>query len=489
MTQVRTQDAFPEALTFDDVLLVPQYSEVLPKDADVRTLVTATIALNLPLLSSAMDTVTEARMAIAMAREGGLGVIHKSLSPERQAAEVLKVKRSESRFIASPVTVGPSQTVAEVREMMAQHGIKGLPVVESGQLVGIITGRDLRFVTDGAAKVSSLMTREVVTAPEGTTLEQAKKLLHQHRIEKLPIVGADGSLKGLITVRDIDKSRDYPNAAKDGRGRLLAAAAVGVGPHELDRAAMLLEAECDLLVVDTAHGHSRGVLHMVQAIKAQWPDAQVAAGNVATAEAAEALFTAGADSVKVGIGPGSICTTRIVAGVGVPQLSAVLACAEVARRFGRPLIADGGIKYSGDAIKALAAGAHTVMIGSLFAGTDEAPGDVVLYQGRSYKVYRGMGSIGAMKEGGKERYFQSEVHEERKLVPEGIEGRVPYKGPIAESLYQLAGGIRSGMGYVGAKDLAALHARARFVRITGAGLSESHTHDVDVTHEAPNYRR
>ena len=481
-----------EALTFDDVLMVPQYSEVLPRHVDLSTRLTNRIALNLPLVSSAMDSVTEGRMAIAMARAGGLGVIHKNLKPEDQAAEVRKVKRSESRFIEDPVTVAPHQSVASAQELMAANGISGLPVIEGGKLVGILTKRDLRFlagtVDATTMTVAQRMSTKLVCAPAGTALEDAKRLLFDHRIEKLPLVDADGALAGLVTVKDIDNVRDYPNAAKDEDGRLLVAAAIGVGDHELARAAALRAAGCDVLVVDTAHGHSQGVLGMVTTLKERWADCQVVAGNVATAEATRALFEAGADCVKVGIGPGSICTTRVVAGVGVPQFTAIRRCAAVARELGRPIIADGGVKFSGDAVKALAGGANVVMIGSLFAGTDEAPGDVVLYQGRSYKVYRGMGSIGAMKEGSKDRYFQ-DTEDERKLVPEGIEGRVPYKGPIADSLYQLAGGVRAGMGYAGCLDIAALHDRARFVRITGAGLAESHVHDVIITREAPNYNR
>ena len=482
-------DNYQKALTFDDVLLVPAYSEVLPKDVDLRTQLTAQVQLNRPFVSAAMDSVTEGRMAIAMAREGGLGVIHKNLTPEQQAAEVLKVKRSESRFIENPVTVRPEQRVSEARRLMEDHDIGGLPVVADGRLVGILTKRDLRFPTETDCGVADRMTTRLVTAPIGTSADEAKRLLFDNRIEKLPIVGPAGQLIGLFTVRDVDKSRDYPHAAKDDRGRLLAAAAVGVGAHEMKRAEALIAAEVDVLVVDTAHGHSKGVLDMVRAIRETWPEAQIVAGNVATGDATRALFEAGADCVKVGIGPGSICTTRVVAGVGVPQFSAVQGCAAVARDMGGCIIADGGVKFSGDAVKALAAGAHVVMVGSLFAGTDEAPGDVVLYQGRSYKVYRGMGSLGAMKKGSKDRYFQGDQVDERKLVPEGIEGRVPYKGAIGDSLYQLAGGLRAGMGYTGCENIAALHERARFVRITGAGLAESHVHDVIITREAPNYTR
>lgn len=477
-----------QALTFDDVLMVPAYSEVLPKQVDLSTHVTHAIRLNTPFVSAAMDSVTESRMAIAMARAGGIGVIHKNLGPELQAGEVAKVKRSESRFIENPVTVRPDQPVSEARQLMRTNGISGLPVLSDGKLVGILTKRDLRFPVERDCPVSERMSTQLVTAPKGTSIEDAKRLLFDNRIEKLPLVGSNGELRGLVTVRDIDNVRDYPSAAKDDDGRLRVGAAMGVGNPELERAEALLAAGCDLLVIDTAHGHSKGVIGQVKEVRARWAHAQIVAGNVATADAARALFEAGADCVKVGIGPGSICTTRVVAGVGVPQFTAIRNCAAVAREFNRFIIADGGIKLSGDAVKALAGGANIVMIGSLFAGTDEAPGDVVLYQGRSYKVYRGMGSIGAMKDGSKDRYFQ-DTEDERKLVPEGIEGRVPYKGPIADSLYQLAGGVRSGMGYAGCATLGELHERAQFVRITGAGLAESHVHDVIITREAPNYNR
>ncbi len=477
-----------QAYTFDDVLMVPSYSEVLPSSVDLTTRLTERVTLNLPFVSAAMDSVTEGRMAIAMARAGGLGIVHKNLGPERQAAEVLKVKRSESRFIEDPVTVAPDMRISAARALMKEKNISGLPVLEGGKLVGILTKRDLRFPLDVDCSVADRMSTKLVTAPKGTPLEDCKRLLFDNRIEKLPLVGKDGELRGLVTVRDIDKVRDYPDAAKDDQGRLLVGAAMSTGAHELTRAEALLSAGVDVLVVDTAHGHSKGVLDQVRAVKDAWPGAQIVAGNVATAEATKALFEAGADCVKVGIGPGSICTTRVIAGVGVPQFTAVRDCSAVAKSFGRAIIADGGIKFSGDAVKALAAGANVVMVGSLFAGTDEAPGDVILYQGRSYKVYRGMGSIGAMKEGSKDRYFQSDV-DEGKLVPEGIEGRVPYKGPISDSLYQLAGGVRSGMGYAGCGNLKSLHENARFVQITGAGLAESHVHDVIITREAPNYNR
>ena len=476
------------ALTFDDVLLVPAYSEVLPAQVALNTTVTRSVSLNVPFLSSAMDSVTESRMAIAMARAGGMGIIHKNLSIEEQATEVRRVKRSESRVITNPVTVNPDWTIDAARSLMRSKGISGLPVVQDGKLVGILTRRDLRFAAESDTLVSDRMTKDVVTAPRGISLEEAKALFRQHRVEKLPMVEEDGSLYGLITVRDIDKSRDYPDAAKDTQGRLLVGAAIGPGPSGMERAEALVEAQCDVLVVDTAHGHSKGVIDSVRDIKKRWPDCQVVGGNVATADATRALFEAGADAVKVGIGPGSICTTRVVAGVGVPQFTAIKNCAVVAREFGKPIIADGGIKFSGDAVKALAAGANAVMIGSLFAGTDEAPGEVVLYQGRSYKVYRGMGSIGAMKDGSSDRYFQDGAQEE-KLVPEGIEGRVPYKGPVGDSMYQLAGGLRSGMGYAGCPNIPALHERAQFVQITSGGLAESHVHDVIITKEAPNYNR
>ena len=479
---------FPLSLTFDDVLLSPGYSEVLPKDAELTTRVAEGLTLHLPLISSAMDTVTESRMAIAMARAGGLGIIHKNLDPETQAAEVRRVKRSESRVIEHPVTVGPLEPLTAALALMEQHGISGLPVVDGDRLVGILTRRDLRWAEADTGLVQDRMSRKLITAAPRVSVEDAKRLLSEHRIEKLLLVDDAGRLAGLLTVRDIDKVRDHPNAAKDSQGRLLVGAAVGVGEREHDRAEQLLAAGVDLLVVDTAHGHSRGVIETVRTLRRLHPAARLAAGNVATGDATRALFEAGADCVKVGIGPGSICTTRIVAGVGVPQLTAVLECAAAARVFGKPIIADGGIKFSGDVVKALAAGAQTVMVGSLFAGTDEAPGDVILYQGRSYKVYRGMGSIGAMQKGSKDRYFQ-ETTEERKLVPEGIEGRVPHKGPVGDSLYQLAGGVRSGMGYVGARTIAELAEKARFVRITNAGLAESHVHDVIITREAPNYNR
>ncbi len=477
-----------EALTFDDVLLVPNYSEVLPTQVDVRTKLTKKITLNIPIMSAAMDTVTEAELAIAIAREGGIGIIHKNMSIEEQAEEVDRVKRSESGMIVKPVTVRPDQTIAEAEALMRKYKISGLPVVdESGKLLGIITNRDIRFVKNFNKKISEVMTREnLITVPVGTTLEEAKEILHKHKIEKLPVVDENGYLKGLITIKDIEKREKYPNACKDELGRLRVGAAIGVGPEAIRRAEALIEAGADVIVVDTAHGHSKGVLETVEKLKGLFPDVDVIAGNVATPEATEALIKAGADAVKVGIGPGSICTTRIVAGVGVPQLTAVAQCAEVADKYDISIIADGGIKFSGDIAKAIGAGARVVMIGSLFAGTKEAPGEVILYQGRSYKVYRGMGSLGAMKKGSKDRYFQSEV-EEKKLVPEGIEGMVPYRGPLADTIHQLVGGLRAGMGYCGAANIEEMRKKARFVKITSAGLKESHVHDVIITKEAPNY--
>jgi len=477
-----------EALTFDDVLLVPNYSEVLPTQVDVRTKLTKKITLNIPIMSAAMDTVTEAELAIAIAREGGIGIIHKNMSIEEQAEEVDRVKRSESGMIVKPVTVRPDQTIAEAEALMRKYKISGLPVVdENGKLLGIITNRDIRFVKNFNKKISEVMTKEnLITVPVGTTLEEAKEILHKHKIEKLPVVDENGYLKGLITIKDIEKREKYPNACKDELGRLRVGAAIGVGPEAIRRAEALIEAGADVIVVDTAHGHSKGVLETVEKLKGLFPDVDIIAGNVATPEATEALIKAGADAVKVGIGPGSICTTRIVAGVGVPQLTAVAQCAEVADKYDISIIADGGIKFSGDIAKAIGAGARVVMIGSLFAGTKEAPGEVILYQGRSYKVYRGMGSLGAMKKGSKDRYFQSEV-EEKKLVPEGIEGMVPYRGPLADTIHQLVGGLRAGMGYCGAANIEEMRKKARFVKITSAGLKESHVHDVIITKEAPNY--
>ena len=490
----------PDALTYDDVMLLPAESSVLPREVDIATKFTRRIQLNIPLVSAAMDTVTEADTAIAMAREGGIGVIHKNLTPEAQAGEVEKVKKSESGMIVNPVTMRPEQKLRDAVEQMKRYHISGLPVVDpDGTLIGILTNRDLRFETNLDLPIKQAMTKEkLVTGKEGTTLEEARKILQKHRIEKLPIVDGKGRLKGLITIKDIEKREQFPNAAKDDLGRLRVAAAVGVGQDRDGRVAALRAAGVDVIVVDTAHGHSRMVFEYVEALKKQYPDQQIIAGNIATAEAAERLVKAGVDGVKVGVGPGSICTTRIVAGVGVPQLSAVMECAKVARAAGVPVIADGGIKFSGDVVKAVAAGADCIMLGSLFAGTDESPGERILLQGRAYKMYRGMGSIGAMKAGSSDRYFQDEDpiegglapnggRVEKKLVPEGIEGRVPYRGPIAATVHQLLGGLRAGMGYTGCANLGELQTKSRFVRITAAGLRESHVHDVIITKEAPNY--
>jgi IMP dehydrogenase len=478
-----------EALTFDDVLLLPAESDVLPKDADVRTQLTPAIKLAIPVVSSAMDTVTEAATAICMAREGGMGIVHKNLSIAEQALEVQKVKKAETGVVINPVTIGPDRRLAEALELMRRHDISGLPVVAAdGRAVGIITNRDLRFERNLEQPVSSMMTEKLITVPEGTGLEASKELLHKHRIEKLLVVDAAGDLRGLITIKDIEKSERFPHASKDAMGRLRCGAALGVGPDHLERAQALVDAGVDAVVVDTAHGHSASVLETVAELRRTWPELPIVGGNVATAEGTEALVKAGASAVKVGVGPGSICTTRIVAGVGVPQLTAILDAAGMAARFGIPVIADGGIKFSGDVTKALAAGASLVMVGSLFAGTDEAPGEVVLFQGRSYKVYRGMGSLGAMSDGSRDRYFQGDVEEAEKLVPEGIEGRVPYRGSLQSSIHQLLGGLRSGMGYCGAANLAELRQNARFMRISNAGLQESHVHDVIITKEAPNYR-
>lgn len=479
---------FPESLTFDDVLLLPRYSNVMPGEVDISTKLTSRVKLNIPLLSAAMDTVTEARTAICMAQEGGIGVIHRNMSIERQAEEVNRVKKYESGMVINPITIEPDQKISEALAIMKKFNISGVPVTKKGKLVGILTHRDLRFETNLEQKVSQVMTKNPVTVPENTTLDQAKVLLHKHRIEKLPVVDEHGYLKGLITIKDIEKMETHPNACKDELGRLRVAAAVGAGGEHLDRAEALIEKHVDIIVVDTAHGHSKNVMDMVKVLKRKHPDIEVMAGNVATADGVRDLVKAGADCVKIGIGPGSICTTRVVAGVGVPQISAILECESEAKKSKTPIVADGGIKYSGDITKALAAGANAVMIGSLFAGTDESPGELILFQGRSYKVYRGMGSIGAMKEGSADRYKQSETAEEKKLVPEGIEGRVPYRGPLSESIYQLTGGLRAGMGYCGCKTIEELHAKAKFIRITSAGLRESHVHDVIITKEAPNYR-
>ncbi len=481
---------FPErfakiGLTFDDVLLVPAASEILPRDVDLSTWLTRKIRLNIPLMSAGMDTVTESRMAVAIAREGGIGVIHKNMSIEKQALEVDRVKRSEHGVITDPFYLSPDSPISEALLLMERYRISGVPITENGRLVGILTNRDLRFEKDFSKPVSSAMTREnLVTAPVGTTLEQAKEILQNYKVEKLPIVDDDFNLRGLITIKDIEKARQYPNSAKDKKGRLLVAAAVGVGSDTMERVEALVAASVDVIVVDTAHGQSRGVLDTVYEIKSRYPDVELVAGNVATAEGTRDLVKAGADCVKVGIGPGSICTTRVVAGAGVPQITAIYECAEEASKHGIPIIGDGGIKYSGDITKAIAAGADVVMVGSLLAGTEESPGDIEIYQGRSYKVYRGMGSLGAMKEGSKDRYFQED---QKKLVPEGVEGRVPYRGPLAETVYQLMGGLRAGMGYCGTRNIEELKTCTRFMRITPAGLRESHPHDVTITKEAPNY--
>jgi IMP dehydrogenase len=478
----------PEALTFDDVLLVPQETEILPHETDLRTRLTRDIYLNIPLLSAAMDTVTEARTAITMAQEGGIGIVHRNFSPERQALEVETVKKYESGMIVNPIDMHPDQALAEALEVMESRNISGLPIVENEALVGILTHRDIRFEKRLHLKIREVMTTDLITAPEGTGLKEAIEILHEHRIEKLPVVDKDGRLKGLITIKDIEKARRFPNASKDTMGRLLAGAAVGVSEDREERVERLLGAGADIIVVDTAHGHSFRVKETVEDIKKSYPDCVVIAGNVATGEGTEYLARAGVDAVKVGVGPGSICTTRVVAGVGVPQLTAIMECKRVAKKHGVPIIADGGVKYSGDIAKALAAGAETVMIGGLFAGTDESPGDLFLYQGRSYKAYRGMGSLEAMKEGSRDRYAQDMEQEEMKLVPEGIVGKVPYKGPLSESVFQLIGGVRSGMGYLGCRTIGELQEKARFLRITSSGLKESHVHGVIITKEAPNYR-
>ncbi|KUO71830.1 MAG: IMP dehydrogenase [Desulfosporosinus sp. BRH_c37] len=473
------------ALTFDDVLIVPAKSEILPRDVDVSTYLTKRIKLNIPLMSAGMDTVTDSRMAISVAREGGIGIIHKNMSIEQQALEVDKVKRSEHGVITDPIFLHPDDSVHQALRLMERYRISGVPITVDGKLVGILTNRDLRFEKNYDRMIREVMTKkDLVTAPVGTTLEEAQKILGHYKIEKLPIVDAAGMLKGLITIKDIEKTRQYPNSAKDEGGRLRVGAAIGVTPDTLQRAEALVNARVDVLVLDTAHGHSKGVIEMVRVLKDRFPETQVIAGNVATAEATRDLIEAGADAIKVGIGPGSICTTRVVAGIGVPQITAVMNCAEEADKYGIPIIADGGIKFSGDIVKALAAGAKIVMIGSLFAGTEESPGEMEIYQGRSFKVYRGMGSIGAMKEGSRDRYFQEK---DQKLVPEGIEGRVPFKGLVSETIYQMIGGLRAGMGYSGTENIEALRTQTRFVRITSAGLRESHPHDVTITKEAPNY--
>jgi IMP dehydrogenase len=478
-----------EALTFDDVLLLPGHSTVHPRETDIRTNLTGAIELSIPLLGAAMDTVTESRMAIALAREGGVGVIHKNMSPERQAEEVDRVKRSESGMILSPITLDPRASLRDAHGLMARFSISGVPIVDdAGVLMGIITNRDLQFEPDLDRSVRDVMTSQgLVTAPVGTSLEDAERILHEHRIEKLPVVGPDGRLAGLITVKDIVKRRKYPNACKDARGRLRVAAAVGASPRDLERARLLVDAGVDAVVIDTAHGHSEGVLQAVAKTREAFPDLQIIAGNVATGEGARALAERGANAVKVGVGPGSICTTRVVTGVGVPQLTAIMQAVDGVQGD-VPIIADGGIRYSGDFVKALAAGASTVMMGSMFAGTDESPGDSFLLEGRRYKMVRGMGSLSAMEQGSADRYFQDGQTDAKKLVPEGIEGRVPYKGSVSDVIFQLIGGLQSGMGYVGARDLAELHGKSRFCRVTPGGLKESHPHDVTITREAPNYR-
>ena len=484
----REEKILGEALTFDDILLVPSYSEVVPASVSTDSDLTDNISLKVPILSAAMDTVTNSDMAIAMAREGGLGIVHKNMSPDEQAAEIDRVKRSESGVIIDPFYLGPDDLIREAENLMSRFRISGVPIVdEDRKLVGILTNRDLRFIENYDRPISEVMTSDnLVTGPVDTTLEKAKKLLQEHKIEKLPLVDDDNVLMGLITIKDIEKAKKYPDATKDKNGRLQVGAAVGVGDSEFARVEKLIEAEVDLIVIDTAHGHSSGVIEMVKRVKSNYPEVDLMAGNVATSEATEALFAAGADIVKVGIGPGSICTTRVVAGVGVPQISAVMNAASIAHKYDKTIIADGGIKYSGDIVKAIAAGADAVMVGSILAGTEESPGQKEIYKGRSFKVYRGMGSMEAMKKGSKDRYFQAEA-EADKLVPEGIEGRVPFKGPLSDTLYQLAGGLRSGMGYCGTKDIDTLKREGKFIKITSAGLKESHPHDISITKEAPNY--
>ncbi len=478
-----------EGFSFDDVLLIPNYSDVLPKDTDVSTQLTRNLRLNMPIVSAAMDTVTEANSAITMAREGGIGFIHRNMSIDSQAVEVDQVKKSESGMIIDPVTIHPNQKVEAVLDLMARYRISGVPVVDGKQLVGIVTNRDLRFESDMEKKISQVMTKKnLVTVPEGISLEESKKLLHEHRIEKLLVVDSNGGLKGMITIKDIEKIKKYPKACKDGMGRLCVGAAIGVGPDRVERAEALLKAGADVILIDTSHGHTENVIDAVRELKSTFDSIDLIAGNVATAKGAEELIEAGVDGIKIGIGPGSICTTRIVAGIGVPQVTAIMNCKPVSNKTGIPLIADGGIKFSGDVTKAIGAGAHSVMIGGLFAGTEESPGETILYQGRSYKVYRGMGSIEAMKKGSKDRYYQTEQEEDDKLVPEGIVGRVPYRGSLAGNIHQLIGGLKAGMGYVGCRSIEELRDKARFMRISAAGLRESHVHDVIITKEAPNYR-
>jgi IMP dehydrogenase len=478
-----------ERLTFDDVLLIPAFSEILPKEVDVSTQLTRTIRLNIPLVSAAMDTVTESRTAICMAQEGGIGIIHRNMPVSDQAMEVDKVKKSESGMILNPITMDPEQKIHEALEIMKKYRISGVPITKNGKLVGILTNRDLRFEKRLDEKISTVMTKDrLITVPVGTTLEASKEILHKNRIEKLLVVDEQNNLKGLITIKDIEKIRKYPNSCKDSLGRLRVGAAIGPGKDREARTEALIKAGVDVLIIDTAHGHSRDVLEAVRGTKENFPDCQLIGGNVATREGVTDLIKAGVDGVKVGVGPGSICTTRVIAGVGIPQLSAIMETSEVSEKHGVPIIADGGIKFSGDITKAIAAGARSVMIGNLFAGTDESPGEIVLYQGRSYKVYRGMGSIEAMKEGSKDRYFQGDVESETKLVPEGIEGRVPYRGALSYDIQQLVGGMKAGMGYLGVRNIQELQKKARFIRITSSGLKESHVHDVIITKEAPNYR-
>ncbi len=474
-----------QGLTFDDVLLVPAHSDVLPRDVDVRTHLTQNVTLNIPVMSAGMDTVTEAEMAIAMAREGGIGVIHKNMSIDEQAREVKLVKRSEHGIIVDPIYLAPDNTLSDADELMNKYHISGVPITENGKLVGIITNRDMRFETDLSRPISDIMTSKgLITAPEHTTMEEAKRILQAHRIEKLPLVDDDGHLKGLITIRDIEKMRKFPNSNKDSDGRLKVAAAIGVTSDVEDRVEALLDAKADVLVIDTAHGHSEGVLQTIRRLRKAFPHLELIAGNVATYDATKALIEAGVSAVKVGIGPGSICTTRVIAGIGVPQITAIYDCAKAAEGTGIPIIADGGIQYSGDIAKALGAGASCVMLGNLLAGTEEAPGEMIIYQGKNYKSYRGMGSLGAMQAGSKDRYFQQNA---KKLVPEGIEGRIPYKGHVSDVLFQLIGGLRASMGYCGAKNIKAMNEDTQFIQITGAGLRESHPHDVSITKEAPNY--
>jgi IMP dehydrogenase len=480
-------ESIKEALTFDDVLLVPNYNEALPEEIEIKTKLTSKIQLNIPIISAAMDSVTEAKTAICMAREGGLGVIHKNMPIQRQVQEVIKVKKAEHGMIVDPVVVHPKDKLFQALELMNQHNISGLPVVEEGYPKGILTARDIRFAKNLNEEVRLLMTKDIITVPEGISIEKCKDLLHQHRIEKLLVINEEGKLVGLITFKDLVKAEKYPNAAKDPLGRLLVGAAIGVKGDQIERTKLLLEAGCDIIVIDVAHGYSKIVIDFIRTLKYEFPEIQIIAGNVATKEGCEALIKAGADAVKVGLGPGSICTTRVIAGVGVPQITAIFECAQIAKKFNIPIIADGGIKFSGDIVKAIACGANSVMIGSLFAGTDESPGEIVLYQGRSYKVYRGMGSISAMRKGSGDRYFQF-YEDESKMVPEGIEGRVPYRGSLSSVIFQLIGGLKAGMKYTGCKNIEELQTQTKFIRITQQGLKESHVHDVIITEEAPNYR-